>query len=115
MPSVPISLKLKPNANARVLAGHPWVFANEVEALLPAENDGGVVECRDRTGRVLGTGIYNSHSQIVWRRLGRERVELNEAWLRGRLERAIARRDREHPTPNAQHPTSNSKIPNTDS
>jgi 23S rRNA (cytosine1962-C5)-methyltransferase len=90
--SVPFSLKLKPNANARVLTGHPWVFANEVEALLPAEHDGGVVECRDRNGRLLGTGIYNSHSQIVWRRLGRERVELNEAWLRGRLERAIARR-----------------------
>ncbi len=110
-----VSLKLKSNANARVLTGHPWVFANEVEALLPAENDGGVVECRDRTGRLLGTGIYNSHSQIVWRRLGRERVELNEAWLRGRLERAIARRVHEHPTSNTPHPTSNSKIPNTDS
>jgi 23S rRNA (cytosine1962-C5)-methyltransferase len=103
--NVPISLKLKANANARVLSGHPWVFANEVEALLPAENDGGVVECRDRAGRLLGTGIYNSHSQIVWRRLGRERVELNEAWLRGRLERAIARRVREQPTPNSQYPT----------
>jgi 23S rRNA (cytosine1962-C5)-methyltransferase len=89
---VPFSLKLKPNANARVLTGHPWVFANEVEALLPAEHDGGVVECRDRNGRLLGTGIYNSRSQIVWRRLGRERVELDAAWLRGRLERAIARR-----------------------
>ena len=68
------SLKLKPNANSRVLGGHPWVFANECEALLPAEHDGEVVECRDRTSRFLGTGIYNSKSQIVWRRLSRERV-----------------------------------------
>ena len=90
---MPFSLKLKANANARVLTGHPWVFANEVEALLPAEHDGGVVECRDRNGRLLGTGIYNSRSQIVWRRLGRERVELDAAWLRGRLEKAIARRE----------------------
>ena len=30
------SLKLKANAKPRVLSGHPWVFANEVEALLPA-------------------------------------------------------------------------------
>jgi len=87
------SLKLKPNARARVLHGHPWVFANEVEALLPAENDGAVVECRDRSGRFLGSGIYNSKSQIVWRRLSRERVELDEAWLRGALERALARRE----------------------
>ena len=86
------SLKLKPNAKSRVLQGHPWVFANEVEALLPSEHDGAVVECRDRSGRFLGSGIYNSKSQIVWRRLSRERVELDEAWLRGALERALARR-----------------------
>ncbi len=86
------SLKLKPNATSRVLGGHPWVFANECEALLPAEHDGEVVECRDRTGRFLGTGIYNSKSQIVWRRLSRDRVTLDAAYLRTALERALARR-----------------------
>ncbi len=86
------SLKLKANARARALHGHPWVFANEVETLLTAEHDGEVVECRDRTGRVMGSGIYNSRSQIVWRRLARERVTLDAAYLRGAVERAIARR-----------------------
>ena len=86
------SLKLKPNVRARVLDGHPWVFANEVEALLPSEQDGEIVECRDRTGRFLGAGIYNGKSQIVWRRLGRERSPLDRADLLARLERAIARR-----------------------
>ena len=87
-----VSLKLKPNVKSRVLSGHPWVFANECEALLPAEHDGEVVECRDRTGRFLGTGIYNSKSQIVWRRLSRDRVALDEAYLRGALGQALARR-----------------------
>ncbi|HVU24287.1 MAG TPA: class I SAM-dependent rRNA methyltransferase [Opitutus sp.] len=91
------SLKLKPNVRARVLAGHPWVFANEVEALLPAEHDGGVVECRDRSGRFLGSGIYNSKSQIAWRRVSRERVELDEAYLRAAIDRAVARRGRATP------------------
>ena len=86
------SLKLKPNANSRVLNGHPWVFANECEALLPTDHDGEVVECRDRTNRFLGTGIYNSKSQIVWRRLSRERVALDEAYLRSALGKALARR-----------------------
>lgn len=86
------SLKLKPNATSRVLTGHPWVFANECEALLPAAHDGEVVECRDRTGRFLGTGIYNSKSQIVWRRLSRDRVALDETYLRAALEKAVARR-----------------------
>jgi 23S rRNA (cytosine1962-C5)-methyltransferase len=86
------SLKLKPNAKPRVLAGHPWVFANEVEALLPAEHDGEVVECRDRADRFLGSGIYNSKSQIVWRRFSRERAALDAAYFRAALTRAIARR-----------------------
>jgi 23S rRNA (cytosine1962-C5)-methyltransferase len=89
--SVP-AFKLKANANSRVLSGHPWVFANEVEAPLPPECDGEVVECRDRTGRLLGTGICNGRSQIVWRRLSRERVALDEAYILGALEKAIARR-----------------------
>ena len=85
-------IKLKPNARARVLHGHPWVFGNEVESLLPAEHDGEVVECRDRTGRFIGSGIYNSKSQIVWRRLSRDRVTLDAAYIRQALGRAIARR-----------------------
>ncbi|MES2693467.1 MAG: class I SAM-dependent rRNA methyltransferase [Verrucomicrobiota bacterium] len=85
-------LKLRPNARPRVLNGHPWVFANEVEALLPPQHDGEVVECRDRNARFVGTGIYNSKSQIVWRKLSRERVTLDAAYIRGALERALARR-----------------------
>jgi len=68
------------------------VFANECEALLPAEHDGELVECRDRTSRFLGVGLYNSKSQIVWRRLSRDRIELNEAYLRSALGKALARR-----------------------
>jgi 23S rRNA (cytosine1962-C5)-methyltransferase len=84
--------KLRANANARVLSGHPWVFANEVEAPLPPECDGTVVECRDRAGRLLGTGICNGRSQIVWRRLSRERVALDQEYLSAALGRAVDRR-----------------------
>ncbi len=91
--SNPPSLKLKPNAKSRALGGHPWVFANEVETLLPPAHDGEVVECRDRTGRYIGSGIYNSKSQIIWRRLTREKSTLDAAWIKGALERAIARRE----------------------
>ena len=88
------ALRLKPNAAARVLNGHPWVFANEVTEMAPPECDGEVVECRDARGRFLGTGIYNGHSQIVWRRLSRARVALDEPYLRAALTKAIERRDR---------------------
>jgi 23S rRNA (cytosine1962-C5)-methyltransferase len=90
--TTPVSLKLRPNVRARALHGHPWVFVNEVETLLPAGHDGEVVECRDRTGRLMGTGIYNSKSQIVWRRLSRDRVTLDAAYIRSAMERALSRR-----------------------
>ena len=86
------SLKLRANARARALTGHPWVFVNEVDSPLPPEHDGEVVECRDRNNRLLGTGIYNSRSQIIWRRLSRERVTLDAAYLRAAIERAVLRR-----------------------
>ena len=97
------SLKLKPNAKPRVLSGHPWVFANEVEALLPAEHDGEVVGCRDRADRFLGSGIYNSRSQIVWRRFSREHTALDASFLRSAITRAIARR--EIPSAKSQTPS----------
>jgi 23S rRNA (cytosine1962-C5)-methyltransferase len=91
--SISATLKLRANAKPRVLAGHPWIFANEVEALLPAEHDGSIVECRDRTGRFIGSGIYNSKSQIVWRRLSRDRVVLDENYLRTAINAAVRRRE----------------------
>lgn len=86
------TLKLKANVKPRVVQGHPWVFGNEVEALISADHDGTAIECRDRTGRFIGTGIYNSKSQIVWRRLSRNRITLDAAWIRAALVRAIGRR-----------------------
>ena len=85
-------LQLKANAKGRVLAGHPWVFANEVEALPASTFDGEVIECRDRRGKRLGDGIYNSRSQIVWRKRGTTPTELNETYLRRTLGEAVARR-----------------------
>jgi 23S rRNA (cytosine1962-C5)-methyltransferase len=86
------TLKLKANVKARAVQGHPWVFVNEVEEVLPASFDGEVVECRDRNGRLIGVGLYNSASQIIWRRLSRERVALDAAYVQSAVQKAVARR-----------------------
>jgi 23S rRNA (cytosine1962-C5)-methyltransferase len=89
------SLKLKPNATSRVLAGHPWVFANEVRGTAAGRTrrrGGGMPRPH---GTFPGFGhLQLASSQIVWRRLSRERVALDGAYLRAALERAVARRDR---------------------
>lgn len=90
-----VSLKLKPGRRARVLDGHPWVFAGEVVELLPPGCDGDAVALRDSRGRFIGSGLYNSRSQIVWRRFSFDQEELDESFLRRAIEAAIARRQPE--------------------
>ncbi len=90
--TMPSFLKLKPTTHARVLRGHPWVYAGEVQKLLPASYDGQAVELRDSRGRSLGSGLYNSKSQLVWRRFSREARPFDAAYVRGAIQRAAARR-----------------------
>ena len=89
------SLFLKPRSRARVLSGHPWVFAGEVQALLPEAENGKTVLLRDSRKRILGSGIYNSQSKIIWRRYSVEKQAFSMAYIREALERAISRREDE--------------------
>ena len=78
---------------ARVAAGHPWVYANELKddlkKFVPAQQ----VELADQKGRVLGYGFVNPRSLIAVRVLSRkpstfdamffaERLALADAWRR---------------------------------
>lgn len=86
-------LQLRPGARrARVLRGHPWIFANEAAARLPDACNGQAIEARDPRGRSLGSGLYNNRSQIVWRRFSPTPRALDEATLRDLLQAAVARR-----------------------
>lgn len=89
------SLFLNPRSRGRVLSGHPWVFAGEVQALLPEAENGKTVLLRDARKRLLGSGIYNSHSKIVWRRYAMEKQAFSMAFIREALSKAIARRSEE--------------------
>jgi len=73
----------------RILDGHPWVFASEVERIDGEAIDGETVELRSARGEPLGSAIYNSQSQIVARRYSRELVPLDEKLLGERLSHAI--------------------------
>ena len=87
---------------ARLGAGHPWIYANEVARTAESPTDGDIVDIRDHKSRFLGRGYYNSCSQILVRRLTREHEEINEDFFRRRLEAAAALRQ-----------TQNQKLPPT--
>lgn len=89
-------LKLKKAAKARVRSGHPWVFAGEVESVPSTEWDGGLLDLRDERGRFLGSGIFNSRSKIVWRRVSREALaDLDQGFFQKAISAAVARRKEE--------------------
>ncbi|MDD5260282.1 MAG: class I SAM-dependent rRNA methyltransferase [Methylacidiphilales bacterium] len=88
-------MKLKPGDRPRVLRGHPWVYANEIQELLGPDWNGRAVECRDARGRLLGSGIYNQTSQILWRKFSSGKTDFDRACLSQAIQAAIQRRNAE--------------------
>lgn len=74
---------------ARILAGHPWVYQNEVAAVEGDFRPGDIVEVVDNRRRFLGRGYLNPASQILVRLLTADRDEIvDENLFRRRLQRA---------------------------
>jgi 23S rRNA (cytosine1962-C5)-methyltransferase len=85
-------LILNKGVRHRILTGHPWVFASEVDRIEGNAEDGGTVEIRSVKGEFLGSALYNSKSQIVARRYSVELVALDADILSRRLDAALAYR-----------------------
>ena len=85
-----IRLKLSKRP-ARVIFGHPWVFAGEIETP-PEIADGSAVELLDTRGHSLGSGIWSGKSQIVWRRFSRDVCEWDADFIGKTLAKSVARR-----------------------
>jgi 23S rRNA (cytosine1962-C5)-methyltransferase len=74
--------------------GHPWIIADAYTKKWPAGEAGDLVELTDPSGRFLATALLDPKDRIVARVLSRQRMRLDRAWLKKRLQRAIAlRRD----------------------
>src|SRR5262245_18164094 len=91
------AVTLKGGEHRRVVAGHPWVFSNEVimdnraKALAP----GSLATVASYDGRALGSFMFNPHSLIAGRLLSRDpAATIDRRFLGERLERARALRDR---------------------
>jgi len=83
---------LNPTKERRVLAGHPWVFASDIDRAEKAVQPGDVVTVVSARGRPLGMAVYNAHSQITLRMLTRREADIDAAFIRHRVHQAIALR-----------------------
>ncbi|OGT98028.1 MAG: SAM-dependent methyltransferase [Geobacteraceae bacterium GWB2_52_12] len=75
--------------------GHPWVVADAYTRKWPAGVSGQTVELCDGQGRFLATALLDPEERIIARILDRKRIQLDLAWLTGRLRSAIELR-RQH-------------------
>lgn len=90
-----ISITVKEKSKSRSVRGHPWLYEGEQEDEVCHDYDGQAVILRDSRGRVLGTGLYNSRSKILWRRFTRGISDFDEGYLQAALKNAIVRRGEE--------------------
>jgi len=95
MHSVP--LRLKKDQERRLLAGHAWVYSNEVDTAATPLADlepGQAVEIIAQRGRWLGHGYANPHSLICARLVSRRRSQpIGAALLVQRVRAALALRE----------------------
>lgn len=85
-------LVIKPRS--RVFHGHDWVYSSEVLKAFGSPQDGDIVSLKDGSDRMLGSAIYNSKSQIIARRISRQRQDLDRDFFERRLRQAVAFRER---------------------
>lgn len=78
----------------RLLSGHLWVYATEIERVEGKPVAGDVVAVKDGGGRPLAWGFFNPTSKIAVRVLTRRERAIDLAFLRERIADAIAHRDR---------------------
>jgi len=99
----PAPLRLKKDQDRRLLAGHCWIYSNEVDIAatpLAGLTPGQSVSVRSARGRWLGYGYVNPHSLIAVRLVSRERARPPgpALWV-ARIQQALALRQRLYPQP----------------
>jgi 23S rRNA (cytosine1962-C5)-methyltransferase len=81
-------------ATDRLRAGHLWVYASDIQEIVPPEPEESLLSVADNRGIFLGTALYSPSSKIALRLVSRDALD-HAAWLKlleARLRAAIARR-----------------------
>jgi 23S rRNA (cytosine1962-C5)-methyltransferase len=77
---------LKRKIANRIVSGHPWIFANEVEKVEGNPDAGATVEVYFHDGKFAGKGYFNQQSQIIVRLLTHDKkVEINDDFFLSKI------------------------------
>ena len=83
---------LKPVKEKRVMNGHPWVFASDIDRAERGVRPGDIVTVVAARGRPIGMALYNSHSQITLRMLTDREMDIDAGFIKERVRQAISLR-----------------------
>jgi 23S rRNA (cytosine1962-C5)-methyltransferase len=87
------TVRLKPGHVQPVWAGHPWVYAQAIDAVDRGTTAGDEVSVIDPRGNLLGRGFFSPGSAIPVRLLVRDaKTQIDDTFFRERFQRAIALR-----------------------
>ncbi|MDP9196663.1 MAG: class I SAM-dependent rRNA methyltransferase [Pseudomonadota bacterium] len=95
-------IRLLPSRHKRVVAGHPWVYSNEIamDAAAKALAPGSPVRIHTSQDTFAGTGFFNPHTLIAGRILTRDPGQsADRGFLARKLQAALALRQRLFPRP----------------
>lgn len=85
-------LTLKKNEEKRLLAFHPWVYANEVAKIEGHDAQGSIAKVLSHDGRFIGYGYINHLSKIIVRILTRNDEPIDEEFFARRIAAADSMR-----------------------
>ncbi len=74
---------------ARIIAGHTWIFSNELAASPKNHEPGSLVEVYDMKKDYIGIGYINPNSLIAVRLLTRERETIDADFFKRRIYKAL--------------------------
>lgn len=90
---MPYKVFLKKNEERRLLAGHAWVYANEVARIEGKDKNGSLAAVYANDGRFIGRGYINHLSKILVRIFLRSEAEEEDVALEKRIRAAFALRE----------------------
>lgn len=85
-------LTLKKGEEKRIIAGHPWVYANEVLKIEGKDAQGSIAKVLAFDGRFIGYGYINHLSKIIVRILSRDETPIDYDFFYNRIKESNFRR-----------------------
>ncbi|MDR2257794.1 MAG: class I SAM-dependent rRNA methyltransferase [Treponema sp.] len=97
---------LKPGEENRALAGHPWIYDNEVDRILEGSGGGAhaaalipgeLADVESSRKQYLGRAFVNPHSKIIARIYSPSKEGVDKGFFKRRIREALGRRERGQP------------------